>query len=278
MTDSHVIGETYYTQAGEKVYLDAITTDGKLVVSQIMRYTDYGDDFYEDIGPSKIVDKLFAEAPVGVLDKRFFEAEQRLAEIETRYQARYSEVINAEREINARLAKLAKYRGLDNLEAFIDGHITHAVLTSEDYKIKTLSDLEEMDYGRKLGVPLISLHGNSKGDLTWQINRYTDGSGSWSTFIPCSSEEDARQKRDAAVASDLQEHYTCLSEDRPYYFLKVFEVAQNLGLPIDTAISDRYRQLKTIDLEKRKQELQANLATAQANLDKLLDQYKAVEA
>jgi len=48
------------------------------------------------------------------------------------------------------------------------------------------------DYGRReKDMKLLSLFGSSGGDLTWQINRYRDGSGGWTEMTPCLSYEEA---------------------------------------------------------------------------------------
>lgn len=271
MADQYEIGETYYTANGDKVYLDAITTDGKFVVSQILRFSDYGDSFYEDTGQAQIVGKIYAEAPVAVIDERFAAAQEKLAEIERHYQTRYAEVINAEREIQSRLAKLQKFNGLDRLEDFIDGKITHVVLVDEDYAIKGLDALEEIDYGRKQGLKLVSLFGKSDGDLLWCVNQYRDGSGGmWREIIPCANEDDAVAKRRERLLADIQEQFAHIEPDRPYWFLRRVQKAIELNIDVPADVTAKYQELQKVHLAAEEAKARKAVEDAQAKLEEFL--------
>lgn len=257
--DRFEIGETYFTAQGEKVYLDAMTTDGKFVVSQIMRYSDYDDSFYEDVGPSKLVEKLFEKAPVEVLDARFTEAEARLADIEKRYQLRFSEVTNAEREIKDRLAKLNKYAGLEHLERFIDGDFTHFVVDEySGYEIKDKATALSQDdrYDKKLR--LLSLYGDTNGNILWELNRYRDGSGNWTHVYPCLSLEDAKAKV----------HELCEAKIAEWRAGKVN--AYGLGLAVKSLKRAGFivpDDLASADQANKEKEAQQKVSEAQKRLD-----------
>lgn len=278
MSDNFEIGETYFTANGEKVYLDAITTDGKFVVSQIMRYSDYGDDFYEDVGPSKVVDKIHAEAPVAVLDQRFEEAQERLGQIESQYNKRFAEVTNAEREIKDRLAKLKKFHGLELLEDFIDGKVTHFVVCESEYgidlQIKTKA--EAIEKGGSHGdrwddtLKLVTLFGKSNGDLQWKVNRYYDGSGDAKQIWPCRSEDEAKQVIAAIYQKMVDDHFPTATVDRSYWFLTAYEKAISVDLEQKAEVTERYRELKQADLLNKQAAARAELEKAQAKLDALL--------
>ncbi|WP_105430179.1 hypothetical protein [Neorhizobium sp. T6_25] len=271
MAENFELGETYFTAAGEKVYLDAITTDGKFVVSQIMRFEDHYDSFYEDVGPSKLVDKIFQAAPVAVIDERFIAAQTKLSDIENQYQARFAEIVKAERQIKDRLAKLKKYEGLDRLEDFIDGNITHLVLVDEDYKIVGLERLDEMEYGRKRGMKLVTLFGASGGDLVWRVNQYSDGSGSGSwEIIPCASEEEAVAKRAERILRDVQDSFAAFAPDRPYWLLRRVEKAIEFDITVPDSIMARYKECKKLELATAEANARKAVADAQAKLDEFL--------
>lgn len=278
MSNTFEIGGTYFTAQGEKVYLDAITTGGKFVVSQIMRFSDYGDDFYEDVGPSKVVDKIHANAPVAVLDERFAEAQSRLDEIESQYSKRFSEVTNAEREIKDRLAKLKKYQGLELLEDFIDGKITHFVVCESEYsidlRIKTATEAIEKggshDDRWDKTLKLVTLFGKSNGDLQWKVNRYYDGSGDHKQIWPCRNEDEARQTMSAIYQKMVDDHFQTATEDRPYWFITGYEKAVSAGLEQKPEVTERYRKLKKAELLKQEAAARTELEKAQAKLDALL--------
>lgn len=285
MTTEHIIGDTYYTAQGEKVYLDAVTTDGKLVVSQIMRYTDYGDDFYEDVGPSKVVDKLFVEAPVVVLDERFAEAEARLNDIESKYQTRYAEVINAEREIKGRLDKLKKFKGLELLEDFIDKKVTHFVYresdTSFEYRIFDFNKAVETQDRDSYRHPfrLVTLFGDSKGDLNWKVDRYYDGSGgSTATIWPCRDEQHAKDTITAIHTDRLNEQFSYLDPQRPYWFLRSYEAATKHGIAPTAEQEAKYLECRAAELAGQEKSAREAVEKAQAALDALLSKKGQVQA
>lgn len=77
---------------------------------------------------------------------------------------------------------------LKDLKNFISGKITHYVVLGYDPKIFEIGDMScDHEPTKKR---LLCLYGDSKGDLTWNLNRYSDGSG-WDTEIwpVCSFEE-----------------------------------------------------------------------------------------
>lgn len=90
--------------------------------------------------------------------------------------------------------KLEQVKALRGIEDFIEGRITHVVEIScykgpcirefKEYKVKDGCDCREL-------FRLITLFGRSNGDLLWNINRYSDGSGSGGTVYLCKSYEEA---------------------------------------------------------------------------------------
>lgn len=115
---------------------------------------------------------------------------------------------NAEREIEDRLKKLAKYKGLERLEAFIDGKITHfVVIDYNGVNVKTFEELavyRQDDRRAPDGIKLLTLFGDSKGDLSWRLDQYRVASSSDMEVIPCISEEEAIALRNARLFSDLE--------------------------------------------------------------------------
>lgn len=272
------IGETYFTKQGEKVCLDAITQDGKFVVSQIMQYVNYHDDFYEDVGPSKVVDKIFSQAPVAILDERFKEAQARLDAINAEHDKRFAEITTAERDIKNRLAKLKKYQGLELLEDFIDGTITHVVYAngenSTDLTVKPLSRV--LEKGSSSGyndrdLRLLSLFGRSNGDLTWKVNQYYDGSGySSGTIFPCRSEEDGQEVIRRIHQQRVDEQFAHLDPARPYWFLTYYEKALSVGLEQRPEVTAKYQELKRVNLQEAEKKARDALAKAQKTLDDII--------
>lgn len=91
------------------------------------------------------------------------------------------------------IQKLAQVPALKRIEDILDGKITHVVVRGWR-KIEIIPFAEfkvKEDYDRRGLFRLISLYGRSAGDLNWEVNRYSDGSGSWEHIVPCTSVEEA---------------------------------------------------------------------------------------
>lgn len=268
------VGMELFTRDGRRVELLAVTKEDIYVVSQVLRIEGYDGDYEYSRGETTFETELFKSAPVAIVDEDLAAAEKRLREIERECSTRMSAAVNAEREVKDRLAKLAKYKGLERLEDFIDGKITHLVYPDEygpgKYGIEDVSSLDYLDYGRKQGIKLVTLFGKSNGDLAWRVNQYTDGSGgSWKGIIPCGSIEEAQQKRLERIEADLMEHFEHLSPDRPSWFLRLVELAQESGIELSDDITRRYQELRTVELQNAENAALKAVNEAQAKLDAL---------
>lgn len=267
-------GRSYFTRDGRKVTYCAATQDGRHVVLQIVEVETYdGDREYVD-GPLTIEEELFEKPPREVADEKMREYEARVRELEERNSNLMAEAFNAEREVRRRLDALKKYNGLDHVEDFIEGRITHVVEPGEyggDYEIKTLSEFEETDYGRRTGkLRLISLFGDSAGNLAWRVNQYRDGSGSgWREIIPCASQEDAEQKRRERIASDLAEQSANFDPERPHYFMSRVRSALTFGVPVGDLDMARYLECEAKDIAKKKAAIEAEIEKQTARLSEL---------
>ncbi|MGN7827066.1 hypothetical protein ACTJJ8_10125 [Agrobacterium radiobacter] len=266
-----------WAEDGRKVYVTHITTEGYYVVEG-MEAQVYGDEVYEERGSMWVTAKLYAQPPKPVIDEQIEKAKAELEEVREKYREVTNAVYNAERENKDRLAKLAKYKGLELLEDFIDGKITHVVWTEYDGAlIKTIEDAltyyEDGSYGRHRtanGFKLVTLFGNSKGDLSWRVSQYRDGSGgSDQEIIPCSSYDDAVAKRNEILHQRMASMLDLYRKDksRDYLVVKVADNFEKAGLEIPaeaqvivkTANEVAAAKLKE-NLAKQKQELEAKLA------------------
>ena len=94
-----------------------------------------------------------------------------------------------------RMEFLKQYQGLQRLEDFLAGRITHFVMG--DYgppKLLTFDKAmgqNEERYNLRGKYKLLTLFGDSKGEPNWHINEYRDGSGIDRTVMPCTSYDEA---------------------------------------------------------------------------------------
>lgn len=271
------IGDDFYTAAGAKVRLEAVTTDGKFVVAKLLRYEDHYDSFYEDFGPAEIVDKLFEKPPVEVVDEQIAAKLAELAEIEERHSKAFMEINSVERTAKARLDKFKKFAGLELLEDFIDKKITHFVQapddTSFDFKIVSFDDvIKSKDrYANGAELRLVTLFGRSNGDLQWRVDQYYDGSGGSRQCIwPCRDEQHAKDTIVAIICARLAESFQNVTPDRSYWYLLTYEAAIKYGIAPTREQEAKYRELKASSIAGQIVGARKNLSTAQAALDQLL--------
>jgi hypothetical protein len=160
-----------------------------LVVNIYLGYNGDGDEEYVDHSTPYVVKEVFESAPVL---KYLDQVDALLTEIETLQKKRAEmarDINSCKREHEERKKDLTKYAGAELLFDFIDGKISHYVTIGySGAKIVEFTDEMKTDGScDREKLKLLSLFGRSNGDLTWNLNRYSDGSGSNSEVIPCTS-------------------------------------------------------------------------------------------
>ena len=164
---------------------------------------------------------------------------------------------------SSRLKNLAP--ALERIEDFIDGRITHVVeraYASGDPEIRTLDETLKGN-GYHSGPKLVSLFGDSDG-LLWRVNRYRNGSGSWTDIIPCRSPEEAL---DVARGMCTRVFATCLAENRAHALASTIAKATEYGFEIPSeaiAANEAYQQ-------QRATEARAKAAMALAKADAVIE-------
>lgn len=273
------IGDDFYTAGGAKVRLEAVTTTGEFVVTKLMRYVGYDDDYYEEFGPSELVDKIFEKPPVEVIDAEIAAKKTELADLQAKHDKLFTETNMVERTSTERLRKFAKFKGLELLEDFIDKKITHFVFTSSehdlDFKIGSFEDaIKSPDrYANGADLRLVTLFGRSNGDLQWRADQYYDGSGGSNRHIwPCRDEQHAKDTIVAIISDRLAEQFEIVKPDRSYWFLLTYETAIKYGIVPTPEQEAKYRELKAASLAGQISGARKNLDTAQAALEKLLQE------
>ena len=157
-----------------------------------------------------------------------------------------------------RMEALQQYEGLQHLEDFILGKVTHYVVT-ERWQVPRIIDFDdtEAEYARNREKRLLTLFGNSEGNLAWQLNRYADGSGGSTQVIPCRSLEEAQEV--------LSEKLLARMENVVDRRLLEAALAHNIPLPeaYREAVGTKERKVK----EDKVKELRRKLYAAEADLE-----------
>lgn len=245
------MSEIKYLENGEQVEVVSQIDVGGFVVRGIFESEDDAPHTGQPFYVAKVFDapptaKL--EARVSDLDRRISEKEQRLAEIR-------SEIVALESHNKDFINRCSKIAELKDLQAYLDGRITHYVVCSYSPAIVKFSETKS-EYANNGELRLLSLFGDSKGHLTWRLNQYRDGSGSSTDVYPCLSEEEAKEKLRDYLVSNFEGQ---LGYNGSKYFL---EAAQKFGIELPTRLIDLAREASRKSMTAYVLKLEADLAKA----------------
>ena len=230
-------GERYYNLEGQAV-IYAANVDGKHCVRPVLEDED-GELFEGDI---TFASKLFTAPPiehyakeVSTLTSAIIAKRLELEEVQASLQA-------AEKEARSRISAIKQHKGLELLEDFLAGRITHLVLCGcGEIVIQEFSKAIKRtdDWSNPVHqIRLLSLFGKSNGDLSWRLNQYSDDSGNWTEVFPCVSMEAARAK----VAELLEAAYVEIRKNPNSLDLldRYRDAAQAIGREIPNDLESMY--------------------------------------
>jgi len=188
---------TRYLETGQAVELIQELDNGQFVVSPLYP-NPYNDDL--ETGHPFVVDQLFAtdEIPKYYSDQ--------VKKLRDRIEAKLdhldnlrAEVLEAGKQRADLLKKIEQIPILKNIVDIIEGNFTHFVVRDRYGKdknwlcIKTKDEVLTGSDRYSQWIKLLTLYGGTKGDLQWNVNAYSDGSGNESLAFPCVGLEDARE-------------------------------------------------------------------------------------
>jgi hypothetical protein len=239
-----------YLKNGKAVEVVSVLPDGQGFVVR-----DYFETFGEVDGEPvlevddrvHIVKRVFDEAPTEKIHAEVAEAQQRLADIVGKISEARNELRVVEQERKTVLLKLQQVPALRRLEDWIDGKVTHFVTLSYGTvsiipKDEMICDSDAEDkWRRPKRLKLITLFGDSGGDLMWRASQYRDGSSSLDKACHlCCSEEEAR-----TLAAQIIDHE--LSAERVVWREDLIKSADRIGHPID----GKHREIVVADNKQR---------------------------
>ncbi len=274
-------GDSVYGIDGRKaVYVTLIDGDN------IVRPLSEDFDGIEYPGSPETWDEVFTTPPTEVYDQRIAELMEREHELRAEVEHLESRRRDFEADERALKAKFSKIAALRNIDDFIEGRIPMFVKLPSDYAPELVprdKAIAEMSRGRERGQKLLVLLGDSRGDLTWNINGYSDGSGTYCEFHPVKDEAEAKalvqarfdkgvaQWRDVKAGRRQPDH-SWRNVCNPFTWAKNSPVGW-LVVPDDVREEVERRELSTAqhvanEAEKRAARAQEELAEARARLAK----------
>ena len=187
-----------YLKTGEKVELiENLGTKGFLV-QPYLTFTDNEGDEQEDLGSVVIVNNIYDKPPTEVLDAEIVRKNELLSNLLDKIHAAQSNIRNVENEVAARLKKISAYKGLERIEDWLDGKLTHCVVCSYGNSWRISEFTKEFcgasnDYERNKKLKLLTLFGTHERTAEWKLSHYSDGSGSSDDVFVFTSENEAKK-------------------------------------------------------------------------------------
>lgn len=262
--------EIKYTKDGRKVSVVGTLNSEQRIVQEIFVS---GDQEFPG-GENFVVSSLLDEPAESWKDKKLRELEERFERDRKEWDKRIEQQNNKMREAcekaKHKAAALLDFASnsdneqLQRLNDFLAGEITHFfILGMFNPKIVEWDDDAFYGVDRWHGcakiesLRLVSLFGSSKGDLSFHLNRYSDGSGGWEEIVPCRSYDEAlaeAQKRLDELA------YRYVNGDRPGLDLDEWAQIEGIRIPEDAlrkqdAKREERRNKRIAELEKQLSDL-----------------------
>jgi hypothetical protein len=261
-----------YTDDGKKVLVVGKLNAQQTIVQEI--FVSAGQEFPS--GENFVVKSLH-DAPAESWK------EKNLRELEARYESDrkklQSQIDDQERRLTMerekaklqtsallQFVKNSDESQLETLKNFMAGQITHLFVAGYSPEIiswkdsNTAYDIDSWGGRTRLdGIKLVSLMGTSEGDLSFQLHKYRDGSGSSSTIYPATSYAAALAMAQAQLDEDVKVY---LEPQNSHFYLESWQAIE--GIVIPRAAVEKYERLADAQRLNRIENLKKELAGLEA--------------
>lgn len=209
-----------------------------------------------EFGRVTLVSAVHLSPPEPKRHKEIADLEAKIQEKRSELSAIYTQLREAEERNKWLKSILAQNAALERVGNFIEGKFTHFVIQEYDgIKIKDRSVIDETDdYGKVRGMKLLTLFGQTNGDLGWRLNAYSDGSGYTKEVYPCFSEEDANEIAKGLVKKSIDEikDPSCVRDS-------TIKDAKRFGIEVPAHIESAILEIKRKRIAERRQKAKAEL-------------------
>ncbi len=259
-----------YDRSGIEYAFRGVLDDGWWVVSTIMEYSTYDGD--TETYPTDTMSvirpcDLFTTPPKPVVHADVAALRAQAKALRDEINALRSEKMQFEREVKEREERIKRHKGLERLDDWIAGKINFIVFSqarSGGKYIGTLGDLESKERYDKFKLPLLTLLGATKGQLDWQLNQYSDGSGSKSEIVVCETEDEAKAILQARIDALLAEWK---ANGNASLLAEAQRIADAHGLDFPDDAERALKMLHIANLERKVMNSQSSLADAISSLN-----------
>ncbi len=253
--------EIKYTSDGRKVVIIGSLNSQETIVQEI--FVVEGQEVPS--GENFVVKSLHDAPAISWKEKRIAEIDKAFIDRERSDERAKESLRVIQREMKDRISYLRsvvknlKPEVFDGLELWLGGEVrfvvhlrysTVQILTTEDF---SLSNVDRYD----TGLRLLSLFGRDDGTLSYHLNQYSDGSGSWTEIYPFRTFEEAKEK-----ATELIRGITS-------YSAELVKFATDNNIPLDANKLQTFNDARWSQAEKAVQSAKESLERANVNLASL---------
>jgi hypothetical protein len=211
-------GQTVYLpDGGEAIYI-CLVEGGDHAIRRIYvrdpdsyEYCDEPDHNEHVVGSPILRQEVYANPVFPKVAQQYQDLVKLNADLRSKAQDLQSEISSLELNKKEIIKRAGDYPCIQHTLDFIEGRFTHAVVIEwSGPQIVTLNEaLTYLEDKREEGMKMLGLFGIKKDGygtykkMEWKVNRYADGSGSWSSVIPCYSEQEAHEKVQEIVNQNI---------------------------------------------------------------------------
>lgn len=252
----------YYLADGREVIIKDQLKEGYL--GRRIYYDEFSEGSYIE-GDLEIFQNVYRKPPKEKINEEIVKLREELITLKLELKNIEEKLKEKDNDYRCFLEKNKKYEALKHLEEFIEGKITHYVINTEyDILGEIVSREEYKDTYDNIGQRLLTLYGDSKGDLQWKISNYSDGSGVSLRVYPFLSYEEAivflQNKCDKLEIEKISKNL--------YNLEKLLKIVKKYDLKISDNIKELYKNLKNEEINKNINEYETKIKSLKNSLIK----------
>ncbi len=263
-------GQRIYSRSGQVaqfvMYLGGPSYGNTQLVVQTI-YGDIGASSGEWLGGVDTWHEAFVEPPRALYDADIEVLQQRKDELINENARLVAQQAELKREAEKRIDRLQQHEALSLLEAFLEKQITHLVVDRHS-EITIEPATVEMEDKKPGGLRLISLYGDTKGDLSWRVSSYQSQHGSELNIFPARGLEEAQQLARIHVNRQIREKHLKPSEWKlnPWTLNGLMKNAERFGVDVPDEMRAALREHMIKNARAGVTEAENKAAAARAHL------------
>lgn len=260
-------GQTVYLPNGRECVYVSKAGDVKHVVQGLVM-----DSETEETTTSEpfIVSRVLPFEPEDVFGPETNRSAAELDKIRTELIAARKELAEFNTLNTDRMTRLKQHKGLERLDDFLSGKITHYVeVHYSGIAITDPAKVAAPDIDKK-ATKLLTLFGKSNGELNWRLSYYSDGSGGSHQVYPFCSLEEAQEKVREIIKAWCEEFRA--DPRKLGEACKAAENAKRFGFDIPEDIAQAVHANAVKNAEERIASIRAELSKANAVRNELIGQ------